>query len=482
MSPTTQRQQRRRRSPERRIAILGVAAVAAVLVVGLIAYRATSGLPWQGRDHYVVELRNAERLIDAADVRIGGLRVGQVVSAEAAPGPGGRPVARVEIALEPDVGPLPTDTTAQVRPASVLGLTYVDLVLRRSDRTLAEGGTLPLARSRPSTNLTDLFEVFDRRSARHFQAAVAGLGGGLAGRGPALGAATASTSRLLSPLTRTMSSLAAPATRLPQLVTNLQRAGAAVAPVSERLGGLVTGAAQTFDALARERAALGAAITAAPGAEREVTRAFTAARPALQGLARVAADLRPAARDLPATVREITSTLRTGQPALRALPDLQRPLTGALRALDVLTRDPATDGALRKLADLAHATTGAISAIVPAQVHCNVFSLFTQGFAGTFGTQGTGQGPALASLFLATNGARLEGFQNARPSDNVGMNPLPRLDETECESGNEPWTGRQQLGNPAGRQSTEVRPTAPPPGVRERAAAAGLVTDPEGLR
>lgn len=485
MSATTDtpvaRRRRPHRDPERRSAVLGVLVVAAVLLVGYFAYTANSGLPWEQRERYVLEVPNAERLIDSADVRIGGIRVGQVQSTEAVTRRGAAPYARVEIALDPDVGGIPVDSTAQVRPASVLGLTYVDIRLGRSAQELPRDGTLALARAKRSADLTDLFEVFERRSADRFRRGLGELAGGLAGRGASLNAATLSTRRLLPSLTRVAGTLAATPTRLPDFVRAFDGASAALAPVGDELAGLVSGAATTFGAFSRERAALGESIGLAPSTEAEVTRAFTAARPALDGLARLAVDLRPAARDLPSSLRQVNPTLRAGVAPLRSLPSLERPLRSALAALDTLSRAKVTSGALRKLADLAAASSTAISALVPAQVHCNTLSLFLQGFAGTFGTQGTDQGPALASLYLATVGAENEGFQNAKPSRNIGMNPLPRMDAQECESGNEPWTNQQQIGSPAGRQPARGRPTAPPPGVRELARGAGLLTDPVGL-
>jgi hypothetical protein len=150
--------------------------------------------------------------------------------------------------------------------------------------------------------------------------------------------------------------------------------------------------------------------------------------------------------------------------------------------LQRLSRDPNTAGSLRKLTDLAAASRGALSILVPAQVNCNVISLFTSGFAGVFGTVGTGDGPSLGALYLEDTGAKGENFQNARPSPDAGINPIPNENQSECEAGNEPWTGKQQLGNPPGLQSNTTRPTVPPPGVPALAAGAELLTTPEGLR
>jgi virulence factor Mce-like protein len=476
----TTRSRSRRPNLTHRHTVLGLGAIVVVAIVGVIAYTANRGLPLQHRSHYIVEVPNAERLIDSADVRVGGIRVGQVLGVEGVAPRGRRPYARIELALEPSVKRIPVDSTVQVRPASVLGLTYVDLRPGRSPRSLPDRGTLPLDRARASSNLTDLFAVFDRRSARRFQSALADVSGGFTGRGTAMNATIHSLSAALPKLTSVGALLAEPRTRLPAFLRGYEATVAALAPVSDAFAGLISGGAATFDALAGERRALGSAIAQSPATETAVTQAFAAMRPGLADLSRLAADLRPGAGMLRPTLRRANTVLAAGVRPLRALPSLVPSLDRALVRLDQLSRDPNTGGSLRKLADLASAGRGTLSLLVPAQVHCNVVSLFTQGFAGTFGTLGTGDGPSLGALFLGTAGAQGEGLQNAKPSPNAGINPYPNENASECESGNEPWSGKQQLGNPPGLQSTDPRPAAAPPGVLDRAASAGLMTDPEG--
>src|SRR5207245_341656 len=116
------------------------------------------GLPFQKSYDVYVELPNANRIIEDGDVRIGGVRVGRVSSVTAVqPRDGGAPYARVGLRLKRSVGALPTDTTVKVRPASTLGMTYLELELGRAPRTLAEGQTLPLSRARKTVELPDLF-------------------------------------------------------------------------------------------------------------------------------------------------------------------------------------------------------------------------------------------------------------------------------------------------------------------------------------
>jgi phospholipid/cholesterol/gamma-HCH transport system substrate-binding protein len=473
----------RKRDPSRRFAALGITAILALCVVGYIAYTANSGLPLQSTYDLNVNVTNADRLIDTADVRVGGVRVGEVLGVKAVPSTTGQaPYARIHIAVSPSVGRLPVDSTAQVRPASVLGLTYLDLTLGHSRDTIPEGGTLPLARAQPSSDLSDLLNVFDRSSARHFQDALAGSASGLAGRGPDLNATIHSVNRLLPALTDVAAASAAPRARLADFLHGYEQTLSALSPASSQFASLVSGAATTFDALAGARTSLGATIDAAAPAESAATGAFKAARPALDGLAQLVVDLRPAGKALPATLRQINTTLAAGVRPLDEIPPFARDLETALVTLGALSRDPNTSGSLRKLTDLASAGRGAVSLLVPAQVYCNVISLFTQGFAGTFGKLGTGDGPSLGALFLEETGAQGENFQNAHPSTNVGINPIPYENQNGCQAGNEPWTGKQQLGNPPGIQSATTRTTVPPPGVEALAQKAGLLTTPAGLR
>jgi virulence factor Mce-like protein len=463
---------------------LGVTTALAAAVIAVVAYRANSGLPWEHRYEVTVEVPRANRLINAADVRAGGVLVGEVLKVSAMPGrSGGRPYARVELALKRSVAPLPVDTTVAVRPASVLGLTYVDLHLGRSRRTIADGGTLPLASARSTVDLTDLLDVFDHGAARGFRQATRGLAYGVAGRGTDLNGTIGALDELLVPLTRTARTLAAPRTRLAQFLRGYEATLAALRPVDERLAHLVAGSATTLGALARERSALTAAVAGLPATERAVTDGFTRARPALDALAALADALRPAARRVEPTLRGVNRALVAGDAPLRAVAPFARRLRAALLTLEALSRDPASDGALRKLATLVRSTQAVVSFLLPAQLRCNELGLWSQTFSGGFLGPGNGQGPALATLIFTGLGASDELLQNPRPSPDVGLNPLPHENDRECEAGNEPWSGRQQLNNPPGEQSGVTRRTVPPPGVAQLAREAGLLDPiPGGLR
>lgn len=466
-----------------RLKLLGAVVLLLAGVILYVSYTANDGLPLQSTRTVVIEVPNADRLAKRDAVRIGGIRVGQVRDVEPAPPrPGRPPSARITLALDPDAGPLPVDTRVKVRPASILGASYVDVRPGRSGEVVPEGGVLPLERATPTVQATELFDVFDRSTARAMRRGIDGLASATAARGPDLNATIGSFASLLGPLSRVSRVLAAPETRLGGFVRAAATFSSTLEPVAAELAGATTGAARTFGALAAERRALGATIDAAPGALADVRAAMRATGPALDELATASAELRRATTTLPRAVRRLDGVLVAGLPALRRVPAAGRELDPALRAIDRASGRPSTSGVLRRGREALLELGSILEVVTPAQVHCNAGSIWAQNFSAGFGGLGFADGPAIASVALSHLGAQGEFLQNATPSPNVGINNVPNVGEQECEAGNEPYDGRQSIGNPAGLQSRSTLVTRPPAAARERAREAGLLEPVEGGR
>lgn len=461
----------------RRAGVLGVLALTVAAAIAYVAYDALNGLPFQSRYRVTIVLPDAKRLISAADVKIGGVRVGQVSRIDAAPATAHAPVsARIVLSLDPSVGPLPVDSTIRVNSASPLGATYVDLTPGASRTSIPDGGTLPPASSREQPEFVDLFDIFDRSTRQHFQQAVGGLSGGLAGRGSALNTTIESLSALLPPFTAVAGALAAPPARLGRFIRTYATTFDALASVSPQLAGLVSGAATTFDALAGEREALGSTIDLAPGTEESATGALRAVRPGLDRLARLTVALRPATRRLPAALRELDATITTGAPVLRTTGRLTTPLVTSLDSITTAAREPSTDGAIRKLSETFGVSNDILAALLPAQTQCNLIPLFFQQMASWVGVLGVGNGPSLIQLIVDRRAAQGEQLQSAAPAPDLHINYLPNENHNECEAGNEPYdaTGRV-LTNPAGLQPASTRESTPPPHVLDLARSVGLL-------
>lgn len=110
---------------------------------------------------YRAEFTDVAGLVEGDEVRIAGVRVGQVRAIELAEGATDRPLAEVELEVDADL-PLPATVEATIRYRNLVGQRYVALAegAGAGGRTLDEGGLIPVARTRPALDLTTLFGGF----------------------------------------------------------------------------------------------------------------------------------------------------------------------------------------------------------------------------------------------------------------------------------------------------------------------------------
>ena len=472
---------RRRRGPERLFPLIGTVAILGLLFAVYVSYTANDGVPGEDYRQFTVEVPDANRIVRSNQVRIAGVRVGQISTITPLPARAGEPArARLGVKLEPDAPRVPTDSTAKVRPASILGATYLDIVPGRAPTSIEEGGTLPLEQTSDNTELTDLLDVFDRSTRTNLQRFVTDLAGGLAGRGVAIGDTVRRARTMLPALEAISRTLSSPDARLGELLAAYQRTIGAFAAAEPELGRLVSDGARTFAAVARSRASLATTVDRFPGTARVASAALRSLRPALDDLAGISADLRPAANVLPGALRQTNDLFTDTIPWLKVTPALGRELTTTAGALGRFSRLPSTEGSLRRLGDVLEAAGGLLERLTPAQTACNYITLFGQGWHNVFGTLGDGAGPPVGNVVLSQLGTSpLELIQNEKALPNLHQNYTPHANAQECESGNEQFVdGRQLLTNPPGLQSTKTFSTTIDPLVRKRAHDAGLYEEP----
>src|SRR5436305_10233899 len=94
--------------------LTGAITILVVAVAVYLSYIAENGLPFVPTYNVKVDVPNADELTKNADVRIGGARVGQVLTIKHEPAgadPGYRhPFARLGLSLQKSLEPLPYDT------------------------------------------------------------------------------------------------------------------------------------------------------------------------------------------------------------------------------------------------------------------------------------------------------------------------------------------------------------------------------------
>ena len=447
-----------------------------VTVIGvLLSYNANKGLPYVPAYQISAIVPDAAELTPGgSEVRIGGARIGIIKKIEALPATRTEPVrARLFLELQKDKAGLPVDSQVRVRPRSILGAKYLDVIPGKSTRGIPPGGAIPLAQAQSIVELDEAFNVFDDETSRGIRSAVTVLGDALAGRGIALNETIAETAKVVPPAQRVLKVLADPATKLDGFISGLGATSRAIEPVAPRLSSLLLNGATTLEALDSAGPELEQAIEELPRTELAATSALRAARPVLGDAAAIAKDLRPGAKLLPLATRRLSDSVRATTPVLRRVPGFSTGLRTALAALDRLARNPSTPAAVRKLTTTVQTLDNTLQVLLPAQLTCNIVGLSTRNL-GDVVAFGNADGSALNALFMLGLNQQL---QSAGPAANLHANPTPNNNARECESGNEPYLPGKQIGNPDGLQPKTTEITKPPASATRRARAAGLLKE-----
>ena len=455
-----------------------------ILLVGIVgvvlSYSANRGLPFVPTYDIRAEVPDAAELIEgSSEVRIGGSRVGIVKTIEAIPAKGDRRAyALLNLALDEDQTGLPTDSTVQVRPRSILGAKFVDLTRGTSERVLARGGTLPIRQAIAGVQLDEAFSAFNPETRDALQRAVTNLGDALAGRGGDFNEAIAATRRLIAPLQRVLRVIVAPDTELDEFLAGAAGATRAIAPVATELAALVDDAATTAAAVNAAGPQLDRALEVFPSTAQAGTRAALAAGPVLRDAASIARDIGPGIREVGPASRALRPALREAGPVLRRVPALARRLDATLISLDRLSRRPTTSPTLLGLTATVTSLDKTLDALLPAQLACNTGPLYVRNLASTV-SEGDEQASWLSFVPLFD---LEQTFQQSRQSPNLHANPRPNNNASECETGNEPFEPGRRVGSPGGTQPNRTEETAPPASATARARAAGLLTLPRLAR
>jgi virulence factor Mce-like protein len=466
--------------------LVGTITILVVIVAVYLSYIAENGLPFVPTYNINVDVANASELVKNADVRVGGARVGQVltITPEPATESWPHPFARLGLALQRGLEPLPTDTRYQVRLASVLGGKYVEIIPgQATGQGLQDGGTLTLstnpARNHniPFVDLDTAFATFGPKTQHGLRTALAAFGDAVAGRGTQFNDTIYGLSRLMGPLQSLLSLLASPNTHVRELISGLARTTGALAPVAPTITSLLSESAVTFRAL--QRAQLGQAIDQTPPTESLATTVLTNARPVLTDAASIVQALKPSAALLPLASQRLDQIVTGATPVFRQAPPVARALETTVGAVSTLAKDPASTDTFKVLGNNDLATFGSsafvglgaiLRSVASEQFACNVTALWVRNFAGSLSEGDSTAGWLRFAPIVDLN----QTFQAATPASDLHLNYYPRETASQCQAGNEVYRPGRLIGDP-GPTSNVVDNTAPPAGVLERGRKAGLV-------
>lgn len=448
--------------------LVGAVTVLVVLVAVFLAYNANAGLPFVPTKELKVDIANGSNLVVGSDVREGGYRIGLVSGLKPIELPGGQVGAQLTLRLNEANGSVPADSTASIRPVSVLGSKYVDLHKGTSQTLIPDGGILPISQTSVPVQADEVFKTFDPKTRGAVQQSLVGVGDTLAGRGSALNDTIASLPALLGHLEPVARYLSEPNTGLTRFLRSLNAFVGTVAPVAQVTAQLFTDMATTFEAISRDPNALESTIAESPSTLAEGTESLQVQQPFLADLTTLGQQLTPATAELNAALPEVNPAIEAGTQTLARTPALNANLEQVLSALKQLSLAPGTNQALNGLT----ATVGTLNPMVrylgPYQTVCDYWNYWWTyladhlsaqtefGFAqramvnlaaptadsvGTQGATAPANGVAGGTIFGGTQYLHAQSYGAA--IDNQG--------NADCETGQRGWPKKLNQFDPEGR-------------------------------
>jgi virulence factor Mce-like protein len=439
--------------------LVGAVTCLITLIAVFLSYNANAGLPFVPTYDVSVQVPDAAGLVAGNEVRVGGKRIGTITKIGARGTASGRTLAQLDLKLDKTAEPLYTGARVTVRPRSPLGLKYLEIVPHKRGEKLAAGKVLPLRQATEVVDLDEVLNAFDQETRRNLQLTVAGLGGGLAGRGVDFNEFLTQAPPLVTDARKVAANLADPRTGLTGAIKGLERTGAELASVSAELGSFTVASDTTAGALASVVPELQQTLSALPGTESDATRALSVSRPVLHDARALVHDIRPGTRVLASAATDLHGAIRIGIPVVRRALGLSERLRDTLAAVDTLASDPLTRGALDRLLLTVRSALPTLRFVVPAQTVCNYLGLWNRNVPSTI-SEGDDSGTWFRTLVVASTD---EAMATAKPSPNLHMNPYGNTaapgQEHECEPGNEPYEQGQLIGHSPGNQGTQTERT-----------------------
>ncbi len=385
--------------------LVGAMTVLVALVAVFLAYSANQGLPFVPTRELKVNMASGADIVVGDAVNEGGYRIGLVSDEKPITLPSGQIAAQLTLQLTQSNGHVPIDSSAEVRPRSVLGLKFVELHKGSASRTYADGGTMPITQTSVPVQFEDLNTAFNAPTRKSIDQNLVGFGDTLAARGSALNDTFASLPRLLGYLRPVAAYLSAPGTQLTRFFNSLEGFMGAVAPVAQTNARLFTDMATTFAAIGHSPSDLQNTIRLSPSTEKVSTRSLRVQQPFLVDLANLGTNLGPATGELRAALPVINPAIEVGTRTLARTPSLNGHLQQLMRALNQLALAPGTNVAINGLTNTVSTLNPMVRYLGPYQTVCNYWNYFWTYISDTFSEQ-TAFGFAQRALINNANSAQ----------------------------------------------------------------------------
>jgi phospholipid/cholesterol/gamma-HCH transport system substrate-binding protein len=294
------------------------ALVIVALVGALSAYVVlTAGFGGDEKNTYWVELDNAFGLIRGGDLKVAGVRAGQITKIEL-----DRRTKHALVGFRIDrrgFGSLRRDVHCESRPQSLIGEYFLDCLPGTSPQRLKPGARIPVQQT-ASTIAPDLVnDVLREPQRERLRIIVSELGAGVAGRGPELNAAIRRAIPALRETDRTLKLLGEQNQLLADLTVDADTVVGDLAANRKDVGRFVETANDTAQASAERRPQIAAGLQQLPGFLEQL-------QPTMKSLGKVADEQTPALQQLDAAAPQLTRFLdllapfaQASRPAIRSL-------------------------------------------------------------------------------------------------------------------------------------------------------------------
>jgi virulence factor Mce-like protein len=437
--------------------LIGAVTVLVTTVAVFLAYNANNGLPFVPTETVKVRVANGANLIKGNEVRSGGSRIGVVTDMRPVRLENGSTGAEITMELDKEHGAIPRDSTARIRPRSALGVKYVDLTYGKSRQTFRNGDVMPATQASYSTELDQVYKMFDAKTRSAAQQNLLGWGDTLAGRGRDIGRTLETLPPLLTSLAPVMQTLGAPQTDLRGFVRELGDAARIVAPVSRQNAALFTSMADTFEALGRDPQALKDMIAKSPSTMDTAVASFQVQRPFLDDLTAFSRDLSGATHELRGALPPLNRAVEIGTPVQRRAPALNDEVRKTLNTVRDLAEQPGTNAALRGLTATVTSLNPQLRFYGPYVTVCNSWNYFWTYLAEHFSEpDSTGQAQRALVNFAGPQDNALGAMGASEPANGEHAAGTPQFAQdqpygaaigpdgrADCEAGQRGYVERQ---------------------------------------
>lgn len=345
----------------RDLLVLTALLIVGVLSAGYIVSQYGMKAPWQDEVEIAAEFESAPAVDPESnqEVRIAGVPVGKIESAE--PQPNG--TARVVMSLEPG-HTIYDNARAVLRSKAPVNIMYVSLDPGGPPgKPLPEGATIPVSRTERLTQPWELLNKLGPRTRDAITSLINEADAALASAPRQLPNGLRSANTAMVGFRPVVAELRERREHISKLVTSLAQVSAAVGSDDNRLARLTSSLQTTLSVLANRDEELGATLRQVPGFSAELGQAMTSTSGLTGQLNPTLDALRSASDELPATLSRLADTMGEADKLIQAA----RPTVAKAKPVVADLRPLATDvnSTLRDLAPVTGHLPGATKRIVP---------------------------------------------------------------------------------------------------------------------